>query len=176
MTREEIIGQLQDSYKSFTAFVSSLTEKQFLFSPAPDKWTSGQQAKHLLMSIKPLRLALSLPDWFLKIYAGKANRPSKTYEELVEKYKYKLSQGGTASSPYIPKEVPVESQRIITRQIRTNVDKLCKKLERYSEERLDTLILPHPLLGKVTLREMMYFTIHHARHHQNSIEQNLHNK
>jgi hypothetical protein len=121
-------------------------------------------------------MALSLPDWFLKIYVGKANRPSKTYEELVEKYKYKLSQGGTASSPYIPKEVPVESQRIITRQIRTNVDKLCKKLERYSEERLDTLILPHPLLGKVTLREMMYFTIHHARHHQNSIEQNLHNK
>jgi hypothetical protein len=128
------------------------------------------------MSIKPLNLALSLPDWFLKMYVGKANRPSKTYEELVEKYKFRLGQGGTASSSYIPKEVPVKSQRIIANQINTNIEKLCRKLDKYSEEKLDRLILPHPLLGKVTIREMMYFTIHHARHHHNSIEQNLHSK
>ena len=30
---------------------------------------------------------------------------------------------------------------------------------------LDVYILPHPLLGKVTLREMLYFTIHHNEHH-----------
>ena len=30
---------------------------------------------------------------------------------------------------------------------------------------LDKYVLPHPLLGKVTLREMLYFTIHHNEHH-----------
>jgi hypothetical protein len=30
--------------------------------------------------------------------------------------------------------------------------------------------LPHPLLGKLTLREMLYFTAYHADHHRHSIE------
>jgi len=46
-------------------------------------------------------------------------------------------------------------------------------LSGFSEEDLDKLILPHPLLGKLTLREMMYFTIYHVQHHQRIVERNL---
>jgi len=49
---------------------------------------------------------------------------------------------------------------------------LCKQLLDYSEQDLDELILPHPLLGKLTLREMMYFTMYHVLHHHKSIEEN----
>jgi hypothetical protein len=38
---------------------------------------------------------------------------------------------------------------------------------------LDLLILPHPLLGKLTLREMLYFTLYHVEHHEKQVLENL---
>ena len=51
-------------------------------------------------------------------------------------------------------------------KINQRVKKMSKKIEKWSEEQLDEFVLPHPLLGKVTTREMLYFTIHHAGDHQ----------
>jgi hypothetical protein len=34
-------------------------------------------------------------------------------------------------------------------------------------------VLPHPLLGKLTIREMLYFTVYHGEHHRLHTEQNL---
>jgi|SRR5882672_10633400 len=42
---------------------------------------------------------------------------------------------------------------------------LIAKIEKQSEADLDKYILLHPLLGKLILREMLYFTIHHNEHH-----------
>jgi hypothetical protein len=51
--------------------------------------------------------------------------------------------------------------------LRKSVNSICKYTDEYSEVQLDHYILPHPLLGKVTIQEMMYFTIYHAEHHHN---------
>ena len=40
-----------------------------------------------------------------------------------------------------------------------------------SEKDLDKYILPHPLLGRMPLREMLFFTIYHTQHHTNSIKE-----
>ena len=50
---------------------------------------------------------------------------------------------------------------------------LDRLLDSLSESDLDTLQAPHPLLGKLTLRELMYFTIYHAQHHQRNVEMGL---
>ena len=42
----------------------------------------GQQAEHILKSIKPVRFAFSLPKPVLRMLFGKSNRPSKTIEGL----------------------------------------------------------------------------------------------
>ena len=55
-------------------------------------------------------------------------------------------------------------------------DSLCKKLKNYSEKELEVYILPHPLLGKLTLREMLYFNILHAEHHRNSVAMLVHSR
>jgi len=49
-------------------------------------------------------------------------------------------------------------------------DKLCRKTMKHSEAALDKYILPHPLLGKLTLREMLYFTAYHVAHHKQLVE------
>jgi hypothetical protein len=46
-------------------------------------------------------------------------------------------------------------------------EKLIRKVLSYREGKLDHYILPHPLLGKLTLREMLFFTIYHNEHHLN---------
>lgn len=39
-----------------------------------------------------------------------------------------------------------------------------------TENKLDNYLARHPLLGRVTLRELCYFTIYHTEHHLNIIK------
>jgi len=45
----------------------------------------------------------------------------------------------------------------------------------WTEELLDSRYLPHPLLGKLVAREMMYFIIHHTKHHLDSLDRKVQN-
>jgi hypothetical protein len=38
-----------------------------------------------------------------------------------------------------------------------------------TEDDLDNYLVKHPLLGRITLRELCYFTIYHTQHHLNII-------
>lgn len=164
MEKQEISDKLKKAHLAFTLFIDSLTDEEFLVS-YDGKWTPGQQLDHIYISVKPLTQALYLPDFILKLLFGKANRPSKTYEELVEKYQKKLADGGRATSKFIPKEISVSQKEELIDSLTYSVEKLIKHVQGSSEKELDVLVLPHPLLGKLTLREMLYFTIYHVGHH-----------
>jgi len=46
------------------------------------------------------------------------------------------------------------------------MQRLANAIERnWTDEKLDNYLAPHPLLGKLTLRELIYFTIYHTEHH-----------
>jgi fumarate reductase subunit D len=53
------------------------------------------------------------------------------------------------------------------------ITKINLQLEEFSEQQLDLHRLPHPLLGKISIREMMYFTMYHAEHHMEKAKENL---
>ena len=172
MNKQQIIEQLQENHQSFTNMILSLNEKEFLFT-TDDKWTAGQQAEHIFRSVKPVKLAFTLPLFILGINFGKANRPSRSYESLLQKYKDKLVAGGRASGRFIPRPVVfMQRQKLCTDILALN-NSICKKVNKRSEEELDTYILPHPLLGKLTLREMLYFNILHVAHHQRTVSELL---
>ena len=42
-----------------------------------------------------------------------------------------------------------------------------------SEKDIDTYRAPHPLIGKLTVRELVYFSIYHVGHHHKSIQKLL---
>jgi hypothetical protein len=111
-------------------------------------------------------MAMQLPKFVFGMLFGKANRPSKTYDELVAKYRKKLDEGGKAHGRYLPTKVSFSNQQKTEIALQKSVNSLCKNLGDYSEVQLDHFILPHPLLGKITIREMMYFTIYHSQHHK----------
>lgn len=162
--KEEIVVALNDKVDTFNCYIASLNKEQFEAAPE-GKWSAGQNLDHLIKSIKPLQLAYRLPKFVLKMIFGKANRTSKTYDELVTKYKTKLAAGGRASGPFIPPPVSFEQKDILIKKYERHKQKLIQKICKHSEEDLDKYILPHPLLGKLTLREMLFFTVHHNEHH-----------
>ena len=170
MNKAEIITALKNNYTSFNSAIENLSDQDLMYAP-PQKWTAAQQHDHLCRSTKPLILATTLPHFLLKIIFGKSTRPSRTNNELVQKYLMKLQEGYKATGSYIPPVVYTDQRHFFTRKLTRNISSICKNLEKFSEEDLDKYILPHPLLGKLTLREMMYFTIYHAQHHQNIVKE-----
>ena len=167
--KPEIISALNENVDAFNNYITPLGKEQFEATPN-GKWSAGQNLDHLIRAIKPLQLAYSLPKFALTILFGKTNRPSRTYDELVTKYKTKLAAGGKASGPFIPPTIKFENKNELIKKYDDQKQKLFVKIEKQSETDLDKYILPHPLLGKVTLREMLYFTIHHNEHHLESLK------
>lgn len=172
MNKQEICTRLTKDHHSYTAYVDSLAPADFLFAPV-GKWSAGQQLDHILRSVSAVRQALRLPKFVLRLIFPEANRPSKTYEGLVTKYQLKLQTGGRAGGRFVPSTVKAEQKESLAINLNAEIKKLCSLIDHYSEGQLDSFVLPHPLLGKLTLREMLYFTIYHVQHHQKLIADNL---
>jgi hypothetical protein len=172
MTKTEIIALLTEKHKQFVNTFPAMSEREFS-TPASNKWSPAQQLDHIIRSVSPVVTAFGLPGFILKWKFGKANRPSKTYDALVEKYHAKLAAGGKASAQFLPTAVPFQEREAAIAKVNALVQKLNQRIAYKSEETLDKLILPHPLLGKLTLREMLYFTAYHAEHHEKATKKNL---
>ena len=60
---------------------------------------------------------------------------------------------------------PAAWQREVLDKWRGAVSGLALRIPRWSEPALDRYRLPHPLLGQLTVREMLLFTVYHNVHH-----------
>lgn len=172
MNKQKIIGKLSENHEKFAEYVSNLGEQDFLFTPE-NKWTAGQQLDHIVRGVSPVKMALTLPKFVPQLLFGKANRNSMSYDELVAKYQGKLATGSKASGRFIPPQINFIQSKPLQNKLLTTVRGLCQKVENFNEEQLDEYILPHPILGKLTVREMLYFTIYHVEHHQLAVIKNL---
>lgn len=171
MNKSEIQKVLHQNYTSFVDSVKNMSEGEAMKS-AEGKWSPARLLDHLIKSVRPVKLAFSLPTFILSLFFGRANRPSRNYAELIDRYHSKLASGGKASRPFIPDQINELSP--LYRKMERSIHTLNRLIDNFSEADLDRLILPHPLLGKLTLREMLYFTAYHAQHHGNQIDP--HNK
>ncbi|MFT6971030.1 MAG: hypothetical protein ACJAXX_001597 [Roseivirga sp.] len=169
MDKDQIFKQLSASYAQFTGSISALNADEFEYAPT-GKWSAGQQLEHLIKSTSPILKGLGYPKFLISFKFGKATSASRTFDQLVEGYNDKLSSGGTASSRFVPGEVSFDHQKKLQNQLTAIIEGIIEKLDKWTEAQLDEYIFPHPLLGKLTIREMMYFTIHHADHHRNRIK------
>lgn len=174
LTKEEIIKQLQLVSEEFTNFTSRIDSVQFFHQPK-EKWSIAQNVNHLTISADTTRLAFILPKFIVTLYAGKPNRPSRSYDELVNKYKMKLQQGGRASGRFIPKIIsPKTGKENLLHSFTSSMTKLSNAIEKkWTDPLLDQYIAPHPLLGKITIRELCYFTIYHTQHHLGIVKERL---
>jgi hypothetical protein len=169
MNKQEIAEKLRANHQIFVDFAAGLSKPEFMFAPA-NKWTAGQQLEHIVRGVTPVRSALTLPKFVPRLLFGKAKRDSIDYDALVKNYQAKLAAGSRASGRFVPPEIEFESRENLKNKLLETVEGLIKKVGKFSEAQLDEYVLPHPILGKLTIREMLYFTIYHVEHHhQNAL-------
>jgi hypothetical protein len=171
MNRSELIKRIKDNHAAFIQFIGSLSDEQLRISK-PNKWNAYQQAEHIYLCLRPIQLALRLPNWFPRLMFGKSKSGSRSYELLVSAYRSKLQAGGKAPSSYVPKRHEGSIHNLLAK-LESLVDQVCRQIEHYEESQLDTIRLPHPLLGKLTIRELLFFSIYHVGHHHQQVSDQL---
>lgn len=172
MDKQQITERLRSGHSEFADFVATLTKEQFEFRNA-DKWTAGEQLEHIIRSAAPLATALELPRFIPQLIFGASSGSSRSYEEIVSIYRDALAAGGKASGRFLPEPIPFEKRSQLFETLDRTLDSLLKAVAKFDEPQLDSIRLPHPLIGKLTVREMMYFTIYHVGHHLNAVRANL---
>ncbi len=174
MTKPEIIIALENVFKQFSETCKNINETM-LFKRPDNKWSGAENIQHLIVSTNMSSLAYRLPAFLVRIIGGNPNRASGTFEALKEKYYKKLSEGGRASGRFVPKPIEINYGK---EKLLANWNKATSKFIRAvsnnrSENDLDNYLVKHPLLGRITLRELCYFTIFHTEHHLLSIQKTV---
>lgn len=171
MTKNEIITATENIFKQFSATCSSMDEA-LLFSRPDNKWSVAENIQHLIISTNTTALAYKVPKFLVRWIGGTPNRTSRTYDEVKEKYYKKLSDGGRASGRFVPKPIEIKygKQKLLDNWNTATVKYISSLTAKRTEDDLDNYLAKHPLLGRITLRELCYFTIFHTQHHLNSIQ------
>ncbi|WP_298781630.1 DinB family protein [uncultured Polaribacter sp.] len=171
MNKETIIKLLEQKHAEIFNWLENQPKENWEKGPK-NKWTSGQHILHLVDSLQLLNNALSYPRFLLKYKFGVSNRPSKSYDAVVEKYQQRLHENSEKAKVFnqkIKNPSLNERERLITKyQIQQK--KLQYKIRKIDDKNLDTLILPHPLMGKMTIREIVMWTAHHTELHSHTLK------
>ncbi len=171
MDKEQLIAEFDSAHTSFLNYIASLNESDFIESP-DGKWSAGQQLMHIYLSIKPLEQVFVIPGFILKILFGKSKKGGRSYDEIVADYTKILQQGGKASSKYIPKKIVFDQKEKTISLLKKTVAVLIDKIGETKHKDLEEILLPHPLMGKLTLQEMLFFSIYHVQHHHRVAQEN----
>ncbi|WP_268224349.1 DinB family protein [Sinomicrobium oceani] len=173
MDIEGIGIELRRNHREFIHFIGTLAQQDFE-KKRGEKWTVGQQLDHIIKSLAPLAVILPKKD-FIQERFGKRGRPSVPYDTLVRDYQRVLLEGGKATGAFIPIETQWTEKDVALKVLEELVGQIVGSLQHYTETELDDLCLPHPLMGMLTVREMLYFTQYHVLHHLENIKQNQKN-
>ncbi len=171
MNTEELLKTFRRNHKELVDYIDELPQDLYSYK-APGKWDAGQQLEHIRLCLLPLERAVASKD-FLREKFGWSNRKGMTYEEVLLKYEEALKAGGKAPERFVPDEVSFDRKQELIIEIMRLTDSICKILAAYTDEELDGLQLPHPLLGSVSVREMFYIMTHHAAHHRYQTQRNI---
>ena len=163
MNKSIIASELKNAFEEVESCISNFKE-DLLYQNADGKWSAAENFQHLILSGKPVANGLKTPKLVLVAF-GRSKNGSRSYDELVAAYKQKLAEGGKATPKFVPKTAQgMDRQEMLQTWEKTNYF-FGKNLEAWSEKELDRYRMPHPLLGKLTVREMLMFTIYHTHYH-----------
>lgn len=161
--------QLTDDCQAFVNRVRDLSETEFT-EHITDKWSVAEVMQHLYLSARPVARLMAGPREVFSQW-GQAEAPSRTYDQIAAMYTKGLATGvkAPATASPRPEDMEVSKQEVMDRFMGV-YQALTGALAGWSDRDLDTYRIPHPALGKLTVREMLYFTSIHTQHHLRSLK------
>lgn len=166
MNKATLIQSLNDKFDELIQWAERQDDDKFELSAREGKWTTGQHILHLIVSTKAVVLGMSFDKSLLKDRFGLNDREEKDYEGIYKMYLDLLAKGPVvATAPYRPSVVKNEDKKAILAKFDEKRHDLIKVLEQWTEDELSSYQLVHPLMGPMSIREMILFTIYHTEHH-----------
>jgi hypothetical protein len=167
MNKSELITNLNTAHFAFWDTAIQLPNPTISIN---GKWSVAQNVEHINTTLSRVNNYLSLPKATIESNFGLSNRESINKELFTEKYLQALANGAKATAPFIPELNPKANIKELVLQGKSNLESFISNLQNWSEEELEKYGCPHPALGKITVREMLYFIIFHTQHHHKTIK------
>ena len=111
-------------------------------------------------SAKRITSSLQLPKAVLRTQFGQSNHARRDYDSLVTLYQKEVKNIPPTVVPKGEKH-PVSAKTDLLATFQQQGEKLAKVISEWSEADLDEYLLPHPLLGKMSIRELLLWMIYH---------------
>ena len=166
--RDHAMQLLRDSEAEFLNLTSGLTEAQWTYKPAPDRWSVGETAEHIVLAegllFSKLEEALANPtnpDW-------EDQTDGKT--EFIERVMPDRSHKAQAPEPIQPHEKWTRAETIARyKEVRARTLKVINNpdapLKNHTSEH------PFPVFGTLNAYQwLIYIPLHNVRHNQQIAE------
>jgi hypothetical protein len=167
MNKSEIIINLDRSHLEFWDVAIHLPNANVSLN---GKWSIAQNVEHINIALSRLHNFLLLPKSSIESNFGLSERPSTNYETISKVFRNAFENGVKATDSFIPAMIIEKNIEELVSQGKKLLDAFNSNLQNWSEEELEIYNCPHPFLGNITVREILYFTIYHVQHHNETIK------
>ena len=172
----EITTALQAQSMEFQNLLSSIPASTF-FDGSSEKWSVAHHVQHITSANNRITQGLLNPNLLPK---REPVTPSKDLEGLKNTYLNALQATPLEKLQQLGSRVTLEEQTDLEAHksqmiagFSNCIASMTKAIETFDEENLETLGMPHPLLGLISSREMLLFAVYHNTHHHNGIKKLL---
>lgn len=135
---------------------------------ANGKWSALQHVQHVHKGLAAIGDYLKLDRQTIQTTFGTVSHESRTYEGVWELYAKRLREGAVSTPRFNPamEDISFHDELEKGQQL---IQELIIAMDHWSDAELDRYACPHPNLGMLTAREMLFFAVIHAVHHTRGI-------
>jgi uncharacterized damage-inducible protein DinB len=172
-TKTELVQRLKESYQEVINWVNSQPESNFNQDLVPGKWTIAGHIYHLLKTNQAIYKGLNMPKLGLRTMFGKNKREERTYEDIVADYQTKvvIPKFKTLKAYEAAADRTFDRTELMNR-FEESLTKFIKSIDSWNEKDMSIYVMPHPALGKCTIREFVIFAAFHNYHHLTALKEN----
>jgi len=167
LSTKEINKKLDNAFDEVIDWVNTRSEDQLNEIMHKEKWTAAGHVFHLVKTTKAISNGMNVPKLALRLKFGINKRKERSYDELVNEFDDLVAKNGkfVAKDELSPAEGRKFKKEEIIKRFRDEQRDFKAALLKWDEKKLSKYLLPHPVVGKLTLREFAYFNVMHTLHH-----------
>ncbi len=168
----EILADLELSAARTVEFFATISADQFTRGDATH-WSPAHHLGHLTMTYAGLARAVRAG----RRLPGHPTALSRGQQEIGAAARAALDSAPAhviANNPFSPTLAPHPDVDAMGRELLDANAGLRALLAQWSEAELDGRAVPHPLMGPLSVREMLLFIVLHDRHHVSGVRRRLH--
>jgi hypothetical protein len=167
----EILAALETGTRDIETYFLSIPAAEF-FGGDMAHWGPAHHLSHLTLGHVRVGRAFGAPA-ALPAHPTGASRPFAAIREAYVTGLPKAPPEWLANNPLKPRLAEGATQPQVVADYTGAAERLRAAAAAWSEADADARVVPHPLLGALSAREMLFFFVLHDRHHLDGVRRRL---